>query len=66
MTFTGLNLQVHAYISGNEHLLPGALEPDWLYRRAEHARILAQTPDTRVDRPATGLVNRLRLVFGRE
>jgi hypothetical protein len=66
MPFTGISLQVLASLAGNAHLLPGAPEPECLYRRAEHARILAKTPDVRLERPATGLVNRLRLVFSRE
>jgi hypothetical protein len=66
MPFTGTSLQVLASLAGNAHLLPGAPEPESLYRRAEHARILAERPATSVERPATGLVNRLRLVFSRE
>lgn len=66
MTITGVNLQVLASLAGNEHLLPGAPEPEWLYRRAEHARILAQAPVVPAGQPVSGLVGRLRLVFSRE
>jgi hypothetical protein len=66
MSFSGLNLQVLATLAGNAHLLPGAPEPEWLYRRAEHERILAQERAVAAERPATGLVGRLRLVFSRE
>lgn len=66
MAFTGVDLQVLASVAGHEHLLPGAPEPEWLHRRAEHARILATTPASQAGRPAPGLVGRLRLVFSRE